>query len=179
MSSREDLAVLEKLARAWAMGLDELLQRAAEHPTEIELLVTRTLRYGGDAALAGLSRVEISRAALRLLGKTDEDDDSDAEELPLEAMCESAADIDGEDLSAESQASVTGDRITTMDLFTGGGAQHVKMSRVELAMLLLKQGGNDGNATVTRSPAPPEQHFRCSAKEGELVQGRLHLRHQR
>lgn len=112
-------ATLEKLSADWEMSMMELVAKAARDQHSIEQRAAETLTTGGGSALRGVTRVSLSLAVMALLSKAP-------------ALSAAADDT----LAAAPKAPAP----ELLDLYTGGCRELRAMSRVEMAMLVLKAG---------------------------------------
>mmetsp|Transcript_97529 Transcript_97529/g.281429 ORF Transcript_97529/g.281429 Transcript_97529/m.281429 type:complete len:184 (-) Transcript_97529:229-780(-) len=163
----EESFAIQELAAAWGMAVKDLELMAKTRPQQLEEKVTHALLGGGGEALGRLSRAQISLAAMHLLDASEEAHvDARVENVCFDASRDSDVDfchsrscgkVSDDDIGSSRCSSSSVD-LDMEDLFTGGGGRLDKLSRVELAMMLLaEEAADDACCSPTRSVPRPHQ----------------------
>jgi len=138
--------VLSKLAHTWGMTREQLLTEATNHPLRVEDRAGRLLMGGGAPAALGLSRLEISEAVERLLGS--KAGERHKPETPA---------------SPERRRSFLGRAAPELeDLYIGGNASFVQMSRLDIALMLIESEETEQGS----DPATPHSGNTLSSGHG-------------
>lgn len=124
-----DVKVLEQLSCAWDLTVEELLAQASVEPERVERRLTQTLISGGGEALAGLSRADMCRVILEILGEGGGVEPEDALQDEREALV------------------FAGAAPSLDDLFTGGAGDRVASGRMG-SVRRSRESGPTGRAAV-------------------------------